>query len=103
MAARYDGHALLGRATRAGSLSACFVAALRTAPHAPRLALLLTLWLPPVPCACAQDGSALVNVRGGLVAPIAGAAPQVFEEVFVLSQIQPGEYFVANQILRLLK
>nr|BBC28469.1 serine/threonine-protein kinase [Yamagishiella unicocca] len=49
------------------------------------------------------DGSALVNVTGQLVSPAAGNKPQPFTEVFVLSQIQAGEYYVANQCFRLIK
>ncbi|PNW81498.1 hypothetical protein CHLRE_06g249150v5 [Chlamydomonas reinhardtii] len=49
------------------------------------------------------DGSALVNVTGQLVSPAASNKPQPFMEVFVLSQIQAGEYYVANQCFRLLK
>lgn len=41
-------------------------------------------------CRPAQDGSALVNVKGHLVSPAAGNRPQPFTEVFILSQIQVG-------------
>ncbi|PNH03249.1 Mitogen-activated protein kinase kinase 1 [Tetrabaena socialis] len=50
-----------------------------------------------------EDGSALVNVSGQLVSPAASNKPQLFTELFVLSQIQAGEYYVANQCFRLLK
>ncbi|GFR43202.1 hypothetical protein Agub_g4240 [Astrephomene gubernaculifera] len=49
------------------------------------------------------DGSALVNVTGQLVSPAAGNKPQPFTEIFVLSQVQAGEYYVANQCFRLIK
>ncbi len=48
----------------------------------------------------AQDGSALVSVTGALISPL---GPQRFEEVFVLSQLRPAEYYVANQVFRLPK
>lgn len=35
-----------------------------------------------------------------LVSPL---SPQRFEEVFVLSQLKVAEYYVANQIFRLIK
>nr|BCL66198.1 serine/threonine-protein kinase [Volvox reticuliferus]BCL66266.1 serine/threonine-protein kinase [Volvox reticuliferus] len=49
------------------------------------------------------DGSALVNVAGRLESPAAINKPQPFTEVFVLSQMQAGEYYVANQCFRLIK
>jgi len=52
------------------------------------------------------DGSALVHVQGSLQLPgLAGPgmAPMAFTESFILSQIQPGEYYVANQVFRLLQ
>lgn len=53
----------------------------------------------------AQDGSALVHVQGHLQLPgVSGpaAAPTPFTEAFILGQIQPGEYYVANQMHRTL-
>ncbi|GLC41062.1 hypothetical protein PLESTB_000947600 [Pleodorina starrii] len=49
------------------------------------------------------DGSALVNVAGRLESPAAGNKPQPFTEIFVLSQMQAGEYYVANQVFRLIR
>ncbi len=52
------------------------------------------------------DGSALVHVQGQLaVGGVAGpgAASGSFTEVFILSQISPGEYYVASQIYRMIK
>lgn len=51
------------------------------------------------------DGSALVHVTGHLQAPglTAGGSATVFSESFILSQVQPGEYYVANQAFRLLQ
>ncbi|MEW5306381.1 MAG: hypothetical protein WDW36_008849 [Sanguina aurantia] len=50
-----------------------------------------------------QDGSAVVFVQGTLEAgPGVPQAPMPYTEVFVLSQVLPGEYYVANQTFRLL-
>lgn len=51
------------------------------------------------------DGSALVHVQGFLQIPgVSGPAsqPTPFTESFILGQIQPGEYYVANQAHRTL-
>ncbi|KAL6760254.1 mitogen-activated protein kinase [Haematococcus lacustris] len=49
------------------------------------------------------DGSALVHVQGQLTVPAMsgpGSEPVTFTEAFILAQIQPGEYYVANQVHR---
>lgn len=53
------------------------------------------------------DGSALVHVHGimlpgGATSPPPGFST-LFAETFILSQIHPGEYYVANQMFRLLR
>lgn len=53
------------------------------------------------------DGSALVHVHGQMLPGGATSAPagfsSLFAETFILSQIHPGEYYVANQMFRLLQ
>jgi hypothetical protein len=53
------------------------------------------------------DGSALVHVQGHLklmgMSNGPGNKPVPFTEVFILSQIQPGEYYVASQVFRMLQ
>ncbi|GAX73570.1 hypothetical protein CEUSTIGMA_g1021.t1 [Chlamydomonas eustigma] len=51
------------------------------------------------------DGSALVHVQGHLKLGMSGPGnkPTPFTEIFVLSQISPGEYYVASQMFRLFK
>ena len=53
---------------------------------------------------CHQDGSALVHIKGNLKPLMSGpgATAVPFAEVFILSQISPGEYYVASQIFRLM-
>lgn len=57
--------------------------------------------------ALGTNGSALVHVQGRLrplgMASGPGAAPVPFAEAFTLTQISPGEYYVASQIFRLLR
>ncbi|KAF5830670.1 hypothetical protein DUNSADRAFT_14207 [Dunaliella salina] len=50
------------------------------------------------------DGSALVHVQGLQVSEAAGDAEAAvaFTEAFILCQVQPGEYYVANQVHRTL-
>ncbi len=40
---------------------------------------------------------------GKLVSPVATATAQPYAEIFVLSQMSAGEYYVANQCFRLIK
>ena len=42
----------------------------------------------------------LLRLLGGMTGP--GTAPVPFAEVFTLSQMSPGEYYVASQVFRLL-
>mmetsp|Transcript_28361 Transcript_28361/g.52224 ORF Transcript_28361/g.52224 Transcript_28361/m.52224 type:complete len:485 (-) Transcript_28361:332-1786(-) len=46
------------------------------------------------------DGTALVSIAGRLVSRMGGAPPEGFTAIFVLSQIQPGNYYVRNQMFR---
>ncbi|KXZ43451.1 hypothetical protein GPECTOR_90g538 [Gonium pectorale] len=92
---RYDGDSAVGSSSIISKLSS--VATM----HA---GFKVTHQLDDVQCQpLGADGSALVNVSGRLVTPAAGALPQHYNEVFVLSQFQPGEYYVAHQVLRLCK
>ncbi len=59
----------------------------------------------PPPFQPLQDGSALVHVQGLLkLTGVTGAGnkPMPYTECFILSQMSPGEYYVASQIYRML-